>query len=123
MKLISWDEKYPTRERDASDMRHIIKYYLEGNNIKKLYDENTELLDDEDFDLELVGARILGRDIRKCLNPKTIEYVEEILIKETKLDSDYRLVGSITGQLLYNDGTENLLPLIAQILQGVQDEA
>ena len=62
MKLISWNEKYPNRKRDADDLLFIMNRYEEAGNTERLYGEDLFLLQEEKFDTKLAGTRLLGRD-------------------------------------------------------------
>jgi predicted nucleotidyltransferase len=65
MKLISWNEKYPNRKRDAEDLLLIMNKYEEAGNTERLYEEELSLLQEENFDTKLAGTRLLGRDMAK----------------------------------------------------------
>lgn len=62
MKLISWDEKYPERKKDAEDLLLIMQKYEEAGNFERLYDNEQGLLQEENFDTRLAGIRLLGHD-------------------------------------------------------------
>ena len=119
MKLIAWDEKYPERNKDAADMAIIIKYYLEGDNSAKLAGEDADLIDVDDFDVETAAARVLGRDIKRCSNKDTIDYVLEILEKEKKSN---RLAIELNRYFnRFGDEIDSTIHLVENILQGIMD--
>jgi predicted nucleotidyltransferase len=91
MKLISWKEKYPDRKRDAEDLLLIMNKYEEAGNTERLYEEDLPLLQEEIFDTKLAGTRLLGRDMAKISNSKTVVIVKEILDAETEELSQYKL--------------------------------
>jgi predicted nucleotidyltransferase len=91
MKLISWNEKYPNRERDAEDLLFIMNKYEEAGNSERLYEEDLPLLQEERFDTKLAGTRLLGRDMAKISDPRTIQIVKGILDAETEELSQYKL--------------------------------
>jgi len=92
MKLISWKEKYPDRKRDAEDLLLIMNKYEEAGNSDRLYEEDLPLLQEEGFDTTLAGTRLLGRDMAKISDPKTILIVKGILDAETEELSQHKLV-------------------------------
>ena len=55
LKIISWDEKYPSRSRDAIDIALILETYLEAGNMERLSEGDSDLVNDE-FDFNFVGA-------------------------------------------------------------------
>ena len=91
MKLISWKEKYPNRKRDAEDLLFIMNKYEEAGNTERLYEEDLSLLQEENFDTKLAGTRLLGRDMAKISDPKTIQILNGILDAETEEPSQYKL--------------------------------
>lgn len=121
MKLISWDEKYPGRGKDATDMSLIIKYYLEGDKQNNLYEEDSDLLEEDDFDLEREGARVLGRNIARYLNQQTLNYVFQILENELNPDTEYRLALDLDRGYELSGELEPQLILIERIVSGIND--
>src|SRR4030066_259208 len=95
MKLISWKEKYPNRKRDAEDLLLIMNKYEEAGNSERLYEEDLSLLQEEGFDTKLAGTRLLGRDMGKISDSKTILIVKGILDAETEEMSQYKLVSDM----------------------------
>ena len=95
MKLISWNEKYPNRKRDAEDLLFIMNKYEEAGNTERLYEEDLPLLQEENFDTKLAGTRLLGRDMARISDPKTFLIVKEILDDETREMSQYKLISDM----------------------------
>jgi predicted nucleotidyltransferase len=91
MKLISWKERYPNRKRDAEDLLFIMNKYEEAGNTERLYDEDLSLLQEENFDTKMAGTRLLGRDMAKISDPRTVQIVKGILDAETEELSQYKL--------------------------------
>jgi predicted nucleotidyltransferase len=50
MKLISWKEGYPGRQRDAEDLLLIMRKYEEAGNLDRLYDREKSLLEEESIE-------------------------------------------------------------------------
>ena len=92
MKIFSWKDKYPERKKDATDLFIIIRHYTDAGNFERIPDEMPDLLDSDDFDYVRAGARLLGRDIAKVLNPATKKEILDILEKETGEQDRYRLI-------------------------------
>jgi predicted nucleotidyltransferase len=92
MKLISWKEKYPNRKRDAEDLLLIMNKYEEAGNTERLYEEDLPLLQEENYDTKLAGTRLLGRDMAKISDPRTVQIVKRTLDAETGEMSQYKLV-------------------------------
>jgi len=92
MKVFSWKEKYPERKKDATDLFLIIRHYSDAGNFERIPEEMPDLLNSDDFDYVMAGARLLGRDIAKLLNPTTKKGILDILEKETGDQDRYRLI-------------------------------
>ena len=78
MKIISWDEKYPERSKDAEDILFIMNNYDHAGNTDRLYELEPELLEDSSFDTKEAGIRLLGRDMAKIADKDTLDKVKEI---------------------------------------------
>ena len=91
MKLIAWKEKYPNRKRDAEDLLFIMNKYEKAGNTERLYEEDLSLLQEENFDTKLAGTRLLGRDMAKISDLRTVQIIKGILDAETEELSQYKL--------------------------------
>jgi len=91
MKMISWNEKYPTRGKDAADLLLIMRTYESAGNFDRLYEEEPTLLQEESFDTMHAGIRLLGRDMAQIAESGTLKIIRAILDKEAKTDTPYRL--------------------------------
>lgn len=70
LKFTAFDDRPAERLSDLQDIKFMMQNYLEAGNEERLYSD-AGLLDDEDFDLRTVGARLLGRDAAEILTGKT----------------------------------------------------
>jgi len=119
MKLISWNEKYPNRKRDAEDLLFIMNKYEEAGNTDRLYEEDLPLLQEEGFDTTLAGARLLGRDMAKISDQKTLLIVKEILDDETKETSQYKLISDMMREACMSDARfGGILALLTKLREG-----
>jgi predicted nucleotidyltransferase len=115
MKLISWDEKYPGRKKDAEDLLFIMENYeyVIGLNI---YENEDILLKEEGFDNQIACIRLLGRNMAKISNTDTLNKIKEILSCETDEKSQYRLIPNMIN--VHND-FEKILSLLNKLKQGI----
>jgi len=120
MKIISWKDGYPERDRDAIDLALIIRNYTDAGNFERIYNEALDLVDSEDFDYVSVGARLLGRDIAVVLSTDTRAVVLEILNNETGRQDRYRLIDDMmrSDVLLTND-FEDVLRWLEEVKTGI----
>jgi len=123
LKLISWDDSYPRRERDAQDLLFMMESY-EGTGIEDLiYDDHADLLEQEGYDPRLVSVRLLGRYIAELCSEDTLQVVTKILARETDEDGELRLLTHmVKGAPLGGTQFTNSLFLLQKLLQGVQEQ-
>jgi predicted nucleotidyltransferase len=119
MKLIAWKDGFPSRSRDALDILYIIKNYIEAGNSERLFKENNDLVDDN-FDFELTGAILLGRDIAKLASPTALSFINEILDYEIKnFDTSPFITDMLTGEFI-SDKTEKKRKYLLQLITNLR---
>lgn len=121
MKIISWNDRYPERPKDAEDLLFLMDHYSEAENDERLYREETELLQAEGFDPVIAGIRLLGRDMATIANDSTQKTVASILEDETEEQGKYRLVRDMMkGARLY-DAFNETLEKVKKLEQGFKE--
>lgn len=122
LKIVSWEERYPERSRDAMDIALIIESYIEAGNTERLYNDESDLVENN-FDFALTGARLLGRDISSIFEKETLKYVVKILENETGVQNNYRLVEDMMkGKVLKEDKDfDYYLNLIQALKSGITE--
>lgn len=122
MKIISWDEKYPERSKDAGDLLLIMREYGDAGNLDRLYVKEQGLLQEEGFDPINAGVRLLGRDMAKIANSDTLSIVRAILEGETGDESQYRLIRDmIKGRYNFGDYFDEVLLLVKKFKDGIEE--
>ena len=122
LKLIAWRDRhneFPTK--DAVDIAVLLKYYLEAGNDKRIFEQHADLFETENFDFELAGARMLGRDMAKIMSLQTKNAVLEILTANTIPDENDSLVIAAAGRLSGNN-YESVLALLQSLKTGILDK-
>src|SRR4030042_4711550 len=120
MKLISWKERYPDRKRDAEDLLLIMNKYEEAGNSARLYGEDLPLLQEEGFDTRLAGTRLLGRDMAKISDPRTMLILKGILDAETGELSQYKLITDMIRETGMADTEfDEILLQLEKLKQGI----
>ena len=116
LKLIAWKDNFPDRSKDAEDLLFIMKKYEFMGIEDKLYDSELQLLQNEDFDNQIAGIVLLGKEMSKICTNKTFEYLRKIIDQETSENSDYNL---IKDMLLTKRGDFNrILFLLRKLKEG-----
>lgn len=122
LKIISWHERYPERNKDAKDLALLMRTYLDAGNIERLLDEELDLVEKEDFDYVSASARLLGRDIAEILNPKIAKILFEILDRETGEQNRYRLVEDMMEfRADFRDNFQECLRLLEELMSGISE--
>ena len=119
LKLITWQE-HPERGKDATDLVFLLRHYLETGHTERLIEQHSDLLEEDDFNFEPAGARLLGRDLANIVSEPTKQVLHEILSTETGEQKHYRLVEAMTNR---QDGQhfENNLALLNALYLGFQE--
>lgn len=97
LKLMAWQDRASEQRKDAIDVAFILRWYLDTGHTERLTEQHNDLLDD-DFDFELTGARLLGRDIAGIVSVQTKQKLHEILSIETGEQKQYRLIEAMTNR-------------------------
>jgi len=123
MKLISWKDKYPERNKDAKDLKFIMINYVEAGNFERIYDgEDSDILESDAADYELMSARLLGRDVATIITPESNKYILKILNEETDEQDNFKLALDMSRGPSYirNDFDTNL-NLLEAFKKGFKD--
>lgn len=122
LKLISWNDTYPTRERDAQDFLFILENYEATGIEAQLYDAHVPLLIEEEYDTRLASVRLLGRDIAHLCGAETLTTLTTILSRETDEEQGLRLLTHMVKETSFQGVQfEAALQLLKKLLQGIQE--
>lgn len=124
MKIISWNDRPSERQRDADDLLFIMHKYEDAGNRERLFDEEQSMLMEEEFNTQLAGIRLLGRDMARISDLETLKVVTEILENETGEQSQYKLITDmIRGALMFHERFEEILQQVEKLKQGIVEVA
>lgn len=118
MKLISWNDQYPGRPKDAEDLLFLMENYAEAGNLDRLYGPEGELLQSEAFDPTLAGIRLLGRDMAAMATALTRQAVQSIIGTETGEHQRYRLVIDMVRSSRIRDRSDEVLAKLRKLTEG-----
>lgn len=118
VKLLAWNDGYPDRQKDAEDLFFIMRAYQNAGIEDRLYGQEAILLEEERFDNERAGIRLLGRDMAKISNRETADEIKRILDLETGLDSKYRLVHQMRDNI---HDADFILFILEKLKQGFSE--
>ena len=93
LKITAWqDRKLTYPGRDAPDLLLYLRSYMDCDNMNRAANEHGDLFDADDYDHEVAGAQLLGRDIVRLLDAPAIRRVLEILLPESDDQGRLQLV-------------------------------
>ena len=83
LKITAWeDRKHSHPGRDAGDLLLYARHYMDCDNLDRAAQDHSDLFTKDDYDHEATGARLLGRDIAKLLDKRSIEPVLSVLLPQ-----------------------------------------
>lgn len=124
MKLVSWDDQYPGRTRDAVDSYYIAESYTDAGNDERFYHDAADLMEVEKFDYVSAGARLLGRDMARIAAEATRQKVRTILDRETDQLGSLKLVSDIIRERpSLQETSEVVLGLLESVRMGFNEGA
>jgi predicted nucleotidyltransferase len=102
LKVLAWSERRTlTPRKDASDLLLILQNYLDAGNSERLYSEAGQLLESPDFDYELAGAWLAGRDALEIIRRYSLKAnrisatLLSTLAAETDPNGQLHLIGEL----------------------------
>lgn len=117
LKLFAWRDSFPNRLKDAEDLLFIMKNYENAGISDKLYKSELQLLESEDFDNQIAGIVLLGKEMSKICTNQTIEYLRKIIDEETSENSDFNLIRDML--LPKRDDFNRILYLLKKLKEGI----
>jgi len=84
LKIVAWQDRHVRSPRkDAHDLMLVASNYLELGNAARLWNEFLQWTEDEDFDYQRSGGRMLGHDMRAFLDQPGVDKLATILAAQT----------------------------------------
>ena len=79
LKLIAWRDRHMETPKDATDFLLIARHYADAGNFDRLYEMESDLLQAADFDPELAGTMLLGKDAMAISSAATAQTIADML--------------------------------------------
>lgn len=97
LKLLAWaDRKFETN-KDAADIYRLLTTWADAGNTDRLYDEEMDLLEAAEFDLQVAGAELLGRDVALVCSLPALALARSVLESEKDIEQlIYQMVRTST---------------------------
>lgn len=122
LKFIAYDDRPQERQADLQDILFLMETYLEAGNEEKLY-ADSDLLNDESFDLRTVGAQMLGRDMKKLLTERTRKTVLKHLSENEERNSGLMNTAEIINyyEKSYEENLTEIVLMLRKLKQGITE--
>lgn len=92
LKIVCWKNRhYESPGKDAQDLLLILRNYLAAGNEPRIWSQFADWTQEDEFDYELAGARMLGHDVRALLDNEGIERVGGLLSEQASSRMPARL--------------------------------
>ncbi|MCC5924229.1 MAG: nucleotidyl transferase AbiEii/AbiGii toxin family protein [Crocinitomicaceae bacterium] len=120
LKLLSWDDKKPDREKDLVDLYQIIDNYWSFVS-DEAYEKHLDLFTD-DFETLITAARILGRNLKGTLSKSKVLQKKILTILEhqsTSIDKPGLMMQKFAEQGDIN--LERVKQLIDEVVKGIKE--
>ena len=82
LKIFAWADRGHEDPKDAIDLTSLLRGYNEAGNAERVYEDAVKTLEENDYDIELAGAWLLGKDATKIAVPETAAELMAILESE-----------------------------------------
>ena len=86
LKLFAWADRGADDPRDALDLATLLRAYGAAGNEDRLFTEEIQLLEALNYNLDLAGPRLLGRDVAWVIAPATRAQALALLDDVVRLD-------------------------------------
>lgn len=84
LKLFAWADRGPENPKDALDLATLFRNYPYAGNMDRIYEEALDVLEQVNYDVDIVGPRLLGRDIRQIAREASLIPAIELLNEPTR---------------------------------------
>lgn len=111
LKLVAWSDRGRVDPKDAHDLIHLMNSYAAAGNIDRVYAEDG-VIDAGEYDPDLAGVYLLGKDIRRVASADTLDIVRHIIER----DFD-RLAHQMTKTMRYLEDAEGHVDKRLRLLQ------
>lgn len=118
LKMIAWNDRPEIRRDDIKDISDILNHFFDMHD-NEIWENHHDLFQDENPDLKLIAARVMGREMKKITNRSDELYnrIEGILNNNTQ---DIANSAMATIMIEYFDNTlEDNVQLLKQLKQGI----
>ncbi|WP_179374350.1 nucleotidyl transferase AbiEii/AbiGii toxin family protein [Winogradskyella wichelsiae] len=121
LKLMSWTDKPDLRVKDLEDISFLLHHAWTLYE-DEAYENHLDLFDDDNFDTQIVAARIIGRKMKQIINQNDtlknsiLEILNKGIAKKDKAENPEVILAQSM-----NKSIEDIQVLLSSILGGIND--
>ncbi|MGN6601386.1 MAG: nucleotidyl transferase AbiEii/AbiGii toxin family protein [Ginsengibacter sp.] len=121
LKLLAWEDRPEGRTKDILDISEILDHFFSIND-REIWEHHSDLFADEDVDLTEIGARVLGRQMRKIAikNGSLYKRIDQLLLINIKAAEASKMAAIMTGY--FKNSLMANVRLLEAMKQGFSDE-
>ena len=103
--------------KDAADLYRLLTSYADAGNVDRLYETELDLLEAAEFDMQLAGSELLGRDVAAICDDQILNQVQSVLAVESNRE---RLVIDMVRTATYVEATPFVERSLSGLYRGLQ---
>ncbi|HWE50106.1 MAG TPA: nucleotidyl transferase AbiEii/AbiGii toxin family protein [Bryobacteraceae bacterium] len=115
LKLTAWADRGRENNKDAADLYRLLTAYADAGNIDRIYDHELDLLEFAEYNMELAGAELLGRDVAGFNPSHAMDQVRSFLLS---VENCERLVRQM-AQTTYAEATPSVDRFVSGFCRGL----
>lgn len=98
----------------------IMRHNLDAGNLDRLFDEGSDIVEEDNYDYDRASARFLGRDIANISIPSTKVKLIDILEREANSNHGHKIALNVLQSDFYrNESYERVVELFNSLLKGL----
>ena len=105
LKIFAWVDRRNRNKKDAIDLQALLCQYHVADNLARIYDEEIVIMEAVEYNIELAGAHLLGRDAYALATQPTRLRLKELLSQSDLVE---RLVEDMAGAIRTEDDALSL---------------
>jgi len=114
LKLFAWLDRH--ENRDVQDIRKLLETYTGAGNVERLYEQEEEQLERDEFDTTLSGAFLLGKDVRRITDEKVRHELGTLLTDDARSNLATQIARTMS---ILEDRTEHAATLLSHFFDGL----
>lgn len=120
LKLIAFDDRPDQRPNDPEDCIQIVQNYF---NLQSdiIYEHHNDLFGNDELTLELISARVIGREMRKTLDQNNALRERTALILESHITQQEKSTFVLRMASYVYLGTDDCVRYLQEVLSGITD--